>query len=241
MVSTKAWGSSRRDRGTSRYTRAAPSRMASRPYRWANSSNACASVRGGGDRRAQVGEQALDRPTQRFLDLAPRLFQREGRQGVLQPAQVACELQAEDVGAGGQDLAQLDRHRPQMLKRLAQPLARPALTSVAAGQHLHRAGEGSGPDGQQGIGLARDQGVMTRQNPQPAQQAQKGRHRILHRHGGGRRRGRAIDPGQIAHPWWMAAIPPDRLVTDTRLKPASSIRALKAAWSGKRRMLSTRY
>ena len=75
-----------------------------------------------------------------------------------------------------------------------------------------------------------------------ADQAQKGGHGVAHRHGGGRRRSRAIDPaGQIAHPWWMAAIPPDRLVTDTRLKPASSIRALKAAWSGKRRMLSTRY
>jgi hypothetical protein len=39
----------------------------------------------------------------------------------------------------------------------------------------------------------------------------------------------------------MAATPPDRLVTETLRKPAVSIIALKVDWSGKRRMLSTRY
>ena len=83
---------------------------------------------GGGDRRAEVDEQAFGRTTQRFLDLATRLFQRERRQGVLQPAKIARELQPEDIGARRQDLTQLDRHGAQMLERLAQPLARPPLT-----------------------------------------------------------------------------------------------------------------
>ena len=156
---------------------------------------------GGSDRRAEVDEQAFGRPTQRLLDLTSRLFQREGRQGVLQPAKVARELQPEDVGARGQNLAQFDRHGAQMFERLAQPLARPTLTPGATGEQLHEPGKRPRPGRQKRRNLPRDQGVMTRQDPQPAQQAQEGRNRVLDRDRRGRRRGRAIDPaGQIAHP-----------------------------------------
>ncbi|MNQ78494.1 hypothetical protein D3C85_934070 [compost metagenome] len=196
----------------------------------------------GGDRLAQVAEQALDRTPQRALDLGAGFGQREGRQLVLQPAQILGELDAEDVGAGGQDLTQLDGHGAEVFEGLTDALAGSTGAMRLAGQHLHGARERTGPDGQQVGRLARDQGVVARQHPAPADQTEGRAQRVadgLRRRGGGR----SLDgqPAQIAHPWWMAAIPPDRLVTLTRLNPASSIIRLKVCWSGKRRMLSTRY
>jgi hypothetical protein len=42
------------------------------------------------------------------------------------------------------------------------------------------------------------------------------------------------------HPAWIAAMPPDRLRTVTRARPASRIIPASVAWSGKVRMLSAR-
>ncbi|MNE20465.1 hypothetical protein D3C80_1135880 [compost metagenome] len=183
---------------------------------------------GGAHGLGQVDEQALGRTAQRALDLALGLLQREGRQLVLQSPQVLGELQAEDVGAGGQHLAQLDGDGAEVLEGLADALARPSGAMPAAGEQLDQAGEGAAPGGQQGVGLARDQGVVARQHPPPADQAESRAHRMAH--GPGLRLGRRgveDQPAQVAHPWWMAAMPPDRLVTLTRLKPASSIIRLK--------------
>ena len=186
--------------------------------------------RGGGDRGAQIAEQALDRAAQRAFDLGAGLVQREGRQLVLQSAQILGELDAEDVGAGGQNLTQLDGHGAEVFKRLPDALAGPTSAVLAAGRHLHQPRERPRPGGQQGIDLARDQGVVTRQNPAPADQAQAGAQRVADGFRARRgRRGLDGQPAQIAHPWWMAAIPPDRLVTLTRLKPASSIMRLNVA------------
>lgn len=137
-----------------------------------------------------------------FASVAPRLIDREGRERILQPAQVAGEFDAEDVGAGGQDLAQFDGHGPQMFKGLAQPLARTAVATLPAGEGVQQMGQPADPDRQQMGDLARDQGVVADQHPAPAHEAQPGLDRMAHRHGRRRgRRGRGIDPaGQIAHP-----------------------------------------
>ena len=63
---------------------------------------------GGGDRRAELGEVILEPAAERLLDGAARLGHGERRQPVLQVAQVAGELGADQVGAGGQELAELD-------------------------------------------------------------------------------------------------------------------------------------
>ncbi len=47
-------------------------------------------------------------------------------------------------------------------------------------------------------------------------------------------------PAYSFQPEWMAAMPPVRLRTETRSKPASRIIDANASWFGKRRMLSTR-
>ena len=81
---------------------------------------------GGGHRWMEFGEQRARRPAQRLADLGVGDFHGEGRQLILQPGEVVGEHLAEDVGAGRQQLAKLDRHRPQPLQRQGQALARPA-------------------------------------------------------------------------------------------------------------------
>jgi hypothetical protein len=117
-------------------------------------------------------------------------------------ALIPRELHPEDVGPRGQHLAQLDGHGPEMLERLAQPLARPALTPLAAREGVQQMGDPAHPHGQQRGDLARQQGVVAHQHPTPAQQPPRGVQRMPHRHGGGRgRRCGGIDPArQIAHP-----------------------------------------
>ena len=157
---------------------------------------------GGGDGRAEVAEQALDRTAQRPLDLAPGLIQRKRRQVVLQPAQVARELHTEDVGPRGQHLTQFDGDRSQVFEGATQALARPSIAAFASGEHVQKMGDPAHPGRQQGRDLARDQGVMADQNRQPAQQAEGRFHRMPHRLSGrGGRRGGGVDAaGQIAHP-----------------------------------------
>jgi hypothetical protein len=73
---------------------------------------------GGGERlTVEPGEHLLDLPAQvgaeHLLDLRPR------RRGgpVLQPAQLVGELRREEVGTGGQDLAELDEGDPAFVER----------------------------------------------------------------------------------------------------------------------------
>ncbi len=158
--------------------------------------------RGGGDRRTELDEQALDRAAEGALHLAPGLIDREGRQGVLQAAQVAGEFDPEDVGAGGQHLAQLDGHRAEVFEGPPEALAGPSLAALATGEQVQQVRQRAGPHRQQRGDLARRQGVVADQHAQPAEQAHEGLHRPPHRQGRRRgRRRRGVDPsGQIAHP-----------------------------------------
>ncbi len=192
--------------------------------------------------RTKFRVQTIDRTPDGALDLAARLLDREGRQLVFQVAEVLCELKAKNIGARGQNLTQFDRHRTQLLAGGTDALAGTARLQLAAGEGLNQRRERTAPWRQQVIGLTRNQGVVARQNPPPLHQPKGRTHRRLDPHGlGFGRRGLEGQPAQSAHPWWMAVTPPVRLVTLTRLKPASSIMPLKVFWSGKRRIDSTRY
>ena len=59
-------------------------------------------------RRPELGEVVLQPAAQRLLDGLARLPHREGRQLVLQVAQIAGELRPDQVGAGGEELPELD-------------------------------------------------------------------------------------------------------------------------------------
>ena len=70
-------------------------------------------------------------------------------------AEVLGELGAEDVGARGEKLAQLHRHRTQLLKSLGQALAGTPLPGCAASEEAQGAGRKSGRRGEEGIDLPR--------------------------------------------------------------------------------------
>ena len=72
---------------------------------------------GGGDGRAERGEVVLQPAAQLLLDCRACLLHRERRQLVLQMAEVAGQLGADQVGAGGEELAELDVAGPQAGQR----------------------------------------------------------------------------------------------------------------------------
>ena len=162
----------------------------------------------GGHRLAELGEHALHRLAQRGLHLGAGLGHGEGRQLVLQARQVLGELRAEDVGAGGEKLAELDGHGAKRDEGRGQALARPAVPRLPAGQEAHGAAQVADRRRIEGLVLGRQQGVVPRQGPGGGQQASIG--------GGSRH-------AQMAQPWCRAATPPVKLVTLTRAKPASRI------------------
>jgi len=163
---------------------------------WAWASEAAATGAPKSVNRASTGRPS-DRSTSRL-----GLLRREGGQGVLQPAQIARDLDAEDVRPRGQHLPQFDRHRPQMLERLAQPLAGTALAAFLAGEGVQQMRQPADPHRQQGRDLARREGVVAHQHPGPAEQPQGRLDRAAHRFGRRRRRRRLVVGriGQIAHP-----------------------------------------
>ena len=89
----------------------------------------------GGDRARRTPRKRLrtaaraPRPTS-----APATSIGKGGKLVLQTPKVVGEGGAEDIGAGGEELAELDRHRPQALQRRRQPLARPSPTRLWTGE-----------------------------------------------------------------------------------------------------------
>ena len=182
---------------------------------------------GGGDRLAEGDVEGLDRMAEVGRDDGPGLVGREGRQLVLQPAEILGEWAAEDVGAGREHLSQFYGGRAQVLQGVRQPLARPTLARLGTGEQAQGAGDAAPGRRQDVVDLARDQGVSPDQHPGRGDQASKG--------------GRTAHAVGIAQPWCRAATPPVKLVQPTRPKPASFIIWAKRAWSGKRRMLSTRY
>ncbi len=80
--------------------------------------------RGGGDRRPELGVKLVDRRAERLLDRRARLALREGRQAILEGGQIAGELAADDVVAGGEELAELDVGRPERGERFGEAWSR---------------------------------------------------------------------------------------------------------------------
>ena len=152
--------------------------------------------RGGGDGGLQVGKQALYRTAEGALDLHPGLIQRKGRQTVLEPPEVERELRAEDVGPGGQHLAQLDGGGSQTFEGPAQPLSRTTDVRLLAREQVQQGRQRPQPGRQKGRDLARHQGVVPDQDPAPADQAQGRCHGMAHRQGPGRCRGLSEGAGQ---------------------------------------------
>ena len=72
---------------------------------------------GGGDRRPELREVVLEPAAQRFLDRLACFPHGERRQLVLQVAEIARKLGADEIGAGGEELAELDVARPQAGQR----------------------------------------------------------------------------------------------------------------------------
>src|SRR3990170_221655 len=69
--------------------------------------------RGGGDRRPELGVELVDGRAQSLLDRFLCLALREGRQAVLEGGKIAGQLTADDVVAGGEELAELDVGGPE--------------------------------------------------------------------------------------------------------------------------------
>ncbi|SAJ33735.1 Uncharacterised protein [Enterobacter cloacae] len=80
--------------------------------------------RGRGQRFAfEAGEDLFDLRAQLFLDALDRQLRREGRHLVLQPGQFVGDVVGQQVAAGGENLAELDEDRSEVLQRQAQARA----------------------------------------------------------------------------------------------------------------------
>ena len=77
--------------------------------------------RGGGDRGAEAGVDGGERFAQADGDGGLRFGLRERRHLVLQAFEIARDVGADHVGAGGEELAELDVSRPQPAERGGQP------------------------------------------------------------------------------------------------------------------------
>src|SRR5690606_41451070 len=109
---------------------------------------------------------------QLFLDALARLGRGEGRNLVLQEGQLGGDVIGQQVAAGGEDLAELDEHRPQVLKGQTQA---GAAAEVPGGRV-----QLPGADQQQAQGPGQRQGsqdlvqAVAGEHQQNAKQAQKG-------------------------------------------------------------------
>ena len=97
--------------------------------------------RGGGHRRAELGEERVDRRLQCLLHRGPRLGLREGRQPVLERGEVGGELAADDVVAGGKELPELDVGRSERGQGFRELRLVAAAISLLAERRRHPAEE----------------------------------------------------------------------------------------------------
>jgi hypothetical protein len=94
--------------------------------------------RGGRDRPLlEAGEQRLDRAAKLALDCGAGGGAVEGRQPVLQLGEVGRQLLAEEVGAGREELAELDERRAELVERPGKLLSGPSLDVAARAQARH--------------------------------------------------------------------------------------------------------
>jgi hypothetical protein len=95
----------------------------------------------GGDRVAELAVELFQRPPDRSGDLGLGDGRGEGIQPVLQPRKVLGEGGAEDVRAGGEELAELDGDRPLALEGQGQALAGPPAPGGGAAQQAYDPGQ----------------------------------------------------------------------------------------------------
>ncbi len=77
-------------------------------------------------------EQSVKRAGELRLDQRPRLGAGERRELVLQAGEIGSDLLAEEIGSGGQKLAEFYKAGPQFFERGGEPLTRPRQHPAAA-------------------------------------------------------------------------------------------------------------
>ena len=177
-----------------------------------------------GDRRGERREQHVDRLAERLLDRRPRLRLGKRLDLVVQPAERVGDLGADDVGPGREELAELDVGGAEPVDGAGQAFGL-AVDLLALDQPRQPERQARPP--RQGFGVDAGEGAFAGEDETGARQAKQ-------RGDGARHRSQSFQPE------WMAAIPPERLSTSTRSKPAASIIAAKRAWFGNLRIDSTR-
>ena len=177
--------------------------------------------RGGGNRGAEAHKRLRYRAFQRLRDYGFGLLLRERRQAVLQALQVARHDHADHVGAGGEELAELEISGPEPRQRARQP----------------RAGLGAGPLDQPRQLQQQLPGWRHQDRIDDAE------HAFAREHVGGA--GKARDVGRRRNhkrqPECSATMPPERLCHFARAKPAAVIISANAFGLGNLRIDSTRY
>ena len=87
-------------------------------------------------------ERLLDREPQLLLDHPPHVGERDRRHVVLQLAQLGDDVRRHHVGAGREELAELDERRPELVEHLAQaPAAVGELRVVVAAPPVDQVAE----------------------------------------------------------------------------------------------------
>ncbi len=179
----------------------------------------------GGDGFPKNRKHFVQRAAEFRFDGRPRNILGEWRQAILQAFKRARDLVADQIGARGQHLTELDIGGPKTLQRKGEP---------DAGRHidigLARTTEEKLRDlerERRALGIfARHQRIVTREHARRMQKTSCVAEGPEHRY--------------IRHAECIAAIPPVRLRTFTRESPARSIIFAKAAWGGNFLMLSAR-
>ena len=90
--------------------------------------------RGCRNRRIEARIKLADRPAERGFDFRAGKRFGEGRHPVLKTRQIVGDLGAHDVGAGGEELAELDPGRAQTLDRAGKPVGAFGAPGSALGQ-----------------------------------------------------------------------------------------------------------
>lgn len=156
---------------------------------------------GGGGHRdiVEATKENVRRLLQLLFDDPPGDGSLERRQPVAQVSQIGGEIVAENVGAGGQRLPQLDERRAGGLQGTGELLPQPSLATAGNGpQSLHHRPRRIER-------LDRRQRVVSRQDRHQSEHARKVAAGPKHGY-------RATAPlPQIRQAEWSAAIPPDRL------------------------------
>ncbi len=190
-----------------------------------------------GDRGVvECREHGGKRPPELGLDQRVGLVAGKRRQTVLQQRQILGDVIAQEIGAGRQQLSELDEARPHLGEGGGKPFARTSDGAAAAPDQPGRAQQRRAADP-----FERKQRVVPRQGQRDAGEtgemadaAEKPEHRRTSPQFPRWRR------GQSRQAEWSAAMPPVRLRNRARSSPAAPIISDNALCGGKRRMLSTR-